>query len=211
MLRRRKSSAPKRRDPRQARAFAKVSVILEAAGQILREEGKASFTTNRIAERAGVSIGTLYEYFPGKQAIIIELARQLLQGDGRAVINALENGTDAAGSDLIRPLIAALFTRHRADTEFRRLVLSAYLGEGLGPIDARHIQSQIEIIARHPKGPFAGRPIDAVRLFVVTRAVLGIARTLTDDESWRGLPPQQIEDETLRLVLAYLGQDPTSR
>ena len=53
-----------------------VEAILEAAARILVDTGYATASTNRIAERAGVSIGSLYEYFPGKEAIFAELRRR---------------------------------------------------------------------------------------------------------------------------------------
>ena len=65
-----------RKRPRQARAVATVTAILDAAARILTEHGYAAASTNRIAERAGVSIGSLYEYFPGKEAIFAELRRR---------------------------------------------------------------------------------------------------------------------------------------
>lgn len=65
-----------RKQPRQQRATATVNAILEAAARILVDTGYATASTNRIAERAGVSIGSLYEYFPGKEAIFAELRRR---------------------------------------------------------------------------------------------------------------------------------------
>ena len=65
-----------RRSPRQARAGATVDAILQAALQLLRTEGGARFNTNRIAEAAGVSIGTLYQYFSGRPAILAALAER---------------------------------------------------------------------------------------------------------------------------------------
>ncbi len=67
--------APRKR-PRQARAVATVTAILDAAARILTEDSYAAASTNRIAERAGVSIGSLYEYFPGKEAVFAELRRR---------------------------------------------------------------------------------------------------------------------------------------
>ena len=67
--------APRKR-PRQARAVATVTAILDAAARILSEDSYAAASTNRIAERAGVSIGSLYEYFPGKEAIFAQLRRR---------------------------------------------------------------------------------------------------------------------------------------
>ncbi len=65
-----------RKHPKQQRSVATVTAILDAAARILTESGYATASTNRIAERAGVSIGSLYEYFPGKEAIFGELRRR---------------------------------------------------------------------------------------------------------------------------------------
>ena len=65
-----------RKLPKQRRATLTVDAILEAAARILVETGYATASTNRIAERAGVGIGSLYEYFPGKEAIFAELRRR---------------------------------------------------------------------------------------------------------------------------------------
>src|SRR2546427_6536509 len=63
------TESQRRRQPVQARAQRTLQAIVQAAAQILVKEGEAALTTNRIAERAGVSIGTLYQYFPDKQAV----------------------------------------------------------------------------------------------------------------------------------------------
>jgi AcrR family transcriptional regulator len=62
-----------RKQPKQARSTELVAVILEAALQVLAEEGAHRFTTTRVAERAGVSVGSLYQYFPNKAAILFRL------------------------------------------------------------------------------------------------------------------------------------------
>ena len=59
-----------RKLPQQDRYFRTVEAILTATAHILTKKGYASLSTNRIAERAGVSIGSLYQYFPNKEAII---------------------------------------------------------------------------------------------------------------------------------------------
>lgn len=63
-----------RKRPLQARSAALVAAILDAAAHILEREGPAALTTNRVAERAGVSIGSLYQYFPNRDAILVKLA-----------------------------------------------------------------------------------------------------------------------------------------
>lgn len=59
-----------RKEPRQARSRATVATIVQAGARILSDEGWAGFTTNRIAELAGVSIGSLYQYFPDKLSLV---------------------------------------------------------------------------------------------------------------------------------------------
>lgn len=62
-----------RKQPKQVRSTGLVSTILEAAVRVLAEEGAQRFTTARVAERAGVSVGSLYQYFPNKAAILFRL------------------------------------------------------------------------------------------------------------------------------------------
>lgn len=62
-----------RKQPKQARSAELVSAILEAAIQVLAKEGAQRFTTARVAEKAGVSVGSLYQYFPNKAAILFRL------------------------------------------------------------------------------------------------------------------------------------------
>ena len=63
-----------RKQPRQARAKATVDALLEACGQVLERHGLQGLNTNRVAERAGASIGSLYQYFPAKEALLQALA-----------------------------------------------------------------------------------------------------------------------------------------
>ncbi|AYV49195.1 TetR family transcriptional regulator [Caulobacter flavus] len=62
-----------RKQPQQARSTELVSAILEAAAQVLAREGASRFTTARVAEKAGVSVGSVYQYFPNKAAILFRL------------------------------------------------------------------------------------------------------------------------------------------
>lgn len=73
MTDRQKAPISSRRKPKQARSTELVSAILEAAIQVLAKEGAHRFTTTRVAERAGVSVGSIYQYFPNKASILFRL------------------------------------------------------------------------------------------------------------------------------------------
>ncbi|PJG52466.1 TetR family transcriptional regulator [Bradyrhizobium forestalis] len=73
MADRRSRSISSRKQPQQARSTELVAAILDAAVQVLAKEGAQRFTTARVAERAGVSVGSLYQYFPNKAAILFRL------------------------------------------------------------------------------------------------------------------------------------------
>ncbi len=70
------ASETMRKSPTQVRAAQTVDAIVEAATQILQSDGEERLTTNRIAERAGVSIGSLYQYFSDKEAIVEAIAER---------------------------------------------------------------------------------------------------------------------------------------
>jgi len=73
MTDRRSTPISARKQPQQARSAELVAAILDAAVQVLAREGAQRFTTARIAEKAGVSVGSLYQYFPNKAAILLRL------------------------------------------------------------------------------------------------------------------------------------------
>ncbi len=75
-----------RKSPRQARSVATVEVILDATTQVLVDQGLQTLTTARVAARAGVSIGSIYQYYPNKQALLIAVLERHLE----MVIRALE-------------------------------------------------------------------------------------------------------------------------
>jgi AcrR family transcriptional regulator len=100
-----------RKHPRQARAQVTVDAILTAAAQILVAEGPDALNTNRIAERAGVSVGSLYQYFPSKAAVVGALVEARLAEDERVFLGLLEHSVDRPIPERLEALIAAAARR----------------------------------------------------------------------------------------------------
>jgi AcrR family transcriptional regulator len=114
-----------RRSPKQARARATVEAIVEAAAQILERGGPEALNTNDVAERAGVSIGTLYQYFPDKQAILLAAARRelgatSLAGRQKALVQALIEMLERLGGQGLRVANGGMAKRGDAPTRPRR-------------------------------------------------------------------------------------------
>ncbi|MCG8493997.1 MAG: TetR/AcrR family transcriptional regulator [Sneathiellales bacterium] len=106
-----------RKRPTQSRSEATFDAILEAAARILESEGLNSLNTNLVAEKAGVSIGTLYQYFPTKEVILAELSlrmRRDLLGKISAIIeNRKKDTLEEVFNQLIKVAIDRLFDRPR--------------------------------------------------------------------------------------------------
>ncbi len=192
--------------PRQARAAETVAAILEAAAQILESDGLATFTTNAVAERAGVSIGTLYQYFGDKNAVLLALARQELAAALAEVTRALQGEDDPTVEGRVRAMIRAMIHAFRGRQRARKAVVQAILAQGLGielmaPV-ASFIATASAAIGSGPEAKLPG--LSSQQLFVLSRSALGVIRAAVLEEQ-PFLRSRGFEDELVRMVMAYLG------
>ncbi len=97
-----------RKEPRQARSAQLVSDILEAAVRVLTQDGARRFTTARVAERAGVSVGSLYQYFPNKEAILFRLQSDEWKQTGGLLQTMLADRT-LPPAERLRAIVRAFF------------------------------------------------------------------------------------------------------
>ncbi len=112
-----------RKVPVQARSTQLVADILQAAVRVLAREGAPRFTTIRVAQEAGVSVGSLYQYFPNKQAIIFRLQTDEWQQTGET-LNALLGDTTRTPAQRLRTTLRAFF-HSECDEAPLRLALDA--------------------------------------------------------------------------------------
>lgn len=113
-----------RKQPRQQRSRATWGAILDAAAQLFGESGYAATTTNKVADRAGVSIGSLYQYFPDKDALLLALAERHI-GEATQVLVAEFVALERDRPDLectLTRLIDAVVALHRQDPAMHRLL-----------------------------------------------------------------------------------------
>src|SRR5471030_2537868 len=111
-----------RKHPKQARSTDLVDSILEAAIQVLAKEGMRRFTTTRVAERAGVSVGSIYQYFPNKAAILFRLQSDEWRGTS-ALLRAILEDVQTPPPERLRALVHA-FIRSECDEAAMRVALN---------------------------------------------------------------------------------------
>ncbi len=120
----RNASIASRKSPKQARSNQLVEVVLDAAVQVLMKEGAQRFTTARVAERAGVSVGSLYQYFPNKAAILFRLQSDEWQRTSALLRSILEDQATSP-TDRLRRLIHAFIQSECEEAAIRTALSDA--------------------------------------------------------------------------------------
>jgi AcrR family transcriptional regulator len=193
-----------RKRPIQARSKATHQAIVEAAAQIIAAKGLAGFNTNAVAERAGVSIGSLYQYFPNKDALMVALIHRSQQAQLQSVALAAASAPPEAGLEAIIRLVVRAAMRHHHDDSL--LASAIDHEEARLPIEDK-LQDYLtkggvmirELLIHH---------LPALTEAEVVRAVYtlpALVRAVVD--RWANLSPPQLsvaEDEAVRAVMGYL-------
>ena len=188
-----------RKQPRQARAQHTVDAIIEAAARILEEQGHGGFTTNAVAELAGVSIGTLYQYFPDKDALLGALiARETTLLVEEAEAASLMTGGQEALDSLVQAAVRHQVRRpHLARLlDFEEARLPSDVGTQL--VRSKFMAILAEILARPdlPKQPDMAAAVGDVA---------AIIRGMIDAAGERGEHGQDaLAARVRRAVLGYL-------
>jgi AcrR family transcriptional regulator len=194
-----------RKKPAQARSEQTVATIIEATAQVLEREGEAGLTTNRLAERAGFSIGTLYQYFPNKDSILRLLAERERERIESAVAAAVRN-PDAAGLEpVMRAIIDIAIGTFGHRVQLRRALLLRFFKSDLAATVGQTVdvigRLVAEAVARH--GGAAMRPLSDARAYVLTRAIAGAIRGAVLENSPL-LRTGEFKEELVQLALAFL-------
>jgi AcrR family transcriptional regulator len=202
-----------RKQPQQTRSRATVSAVLEATIRILDREGPDATTTTRIAQVAGISIGTLYQYFSDREAILdalqdreFERALELMQ---RVLGNA---GEQILAEDVAREVIRGFMSLYAEAPGLHRVLAL----EGLRVTAAHRVHAfdmRVIGVIRHfltvSKHPVRRKNVDAAA-FVVFQSVRAsmLARML---ESPAGIDDLALTEELTDMVLRYLVDEPVKK
>jgi AcrR family transcriptional regulator len=202
-----KKSAAKapRREPQQQRARQTVAAVLDAVVRILKRQGIDGVTTNRIAEVAGVSIGSVYQYFPDKRAVFAALHERHREQMAALVERAMLDHAAAPLGALVRALVEALIDAHAIDPELHDLLASEvpHGAQGAEAFEARLRRAlRVAFDARSRELP-RGRDVERL-LFTVPIVIDAMAHGAALRRPPR-LSAAAAKEEAVRAALACLG------
>lgn len=190
---------PPRRVPRQHRSRSIVESILEAAQQLLTEAGPDALTTNRIAERAGVSIGSLYRYFPDKSAVVEAVVEIAAAREAADLAEAEWEIETVPLPEALEQIVDFQLDRHRRLEEqggalYRRHHRASSLTRRLGPdLVERRIRALLEA---HRDEVRVGDVAQAA--YLVARGISAVVRNALEER------PEQLHQPGFRAELIAL-------
>ncbi|CAL9671231.1 MULTISPECIES: TetR/AcrR family transcriptional regulator [unclassified Streptomyces] len=195
-----------RRKPRQVRAELTRERILTAAAHVFADYGYAAGTTNRIAERARMSIGSLYQYFPNKDAILAEL---LVRHIDRGAWTGADELDMAPGSlqEVVRSLVRDAIDHHRDDPQLLQIMFeeapaSSELIEAIDRHGKMRVGQVREVFARHPD--VRVQDLDTAAELVVGTVEMNTHKLMA---SPRPVQVERLEAELVAMITRYLRGD----
>jgi AcrR family transcriptional regulator len=179
-----------------------VSAILEGAAQVLEAGGLAGFTTNAVAGRAGVSIGTLYQYFSDKDALLRALAERQVKLTIAEVARAFRDEGEAPLEERVRAVVRAVINAFHGRQRARKAVVQAVLAQGTAIEMAAPVAAFFAEAGNMPPRGLAR--LTHEQRFVLSRSLMGTIRAAVLEEA-PFFRSRSFEDELVRLVLSYVG------
>lgn len=203
------STIKPRKSPSQARSKATVDAILDATARVLVSDGYALASTNRIAETAGVSIGSVYQYFPSKQALVIALRRRHAEHMLSMLMAMGKGAAEAGAAEAVKILVHAVIAAHMVDPRLHRVlgqeVPHPYATEGRTDIEAdmRALTKSLLLVHRAHILP-TDLELASLILFHLVESLVHAA--VIDGNA--AFATEVLEQEICTVVWRYLGIDP---
>lgn len=195
-----------RKFPRQARAKATVDAIIEATIQVLLEHGYDRFTTTRAAERAGVSVGTLYQYFPNKAALASAVIDRCCDDFLTALDDIVAARPQQTLHDCLRALVDRLLISHHLAPDLHRIVIELAPRIGVAQkteLVSRKAAEAIEAMLRRHADELPPDTDIAAAATVIQTALEALAhRSVLAHPAH--LPDDTLAREAMRLITTYL-------
>jgi AcrR family transcriptional regulator len=190
-----------RKEPLQARSRATVDAIIQAGARILGDHGWAGFTTNRVAEKAGVSVGSLYQYFPDKLALIEAVRRHHFDDVLRVIRKAMDRQRPV--EEFAEALIDGMIDVHLEHPALHRVMLDEVPGHARSQL--AHDAFRTEYLGRYAEAIAPYRRIGKRQRVaeILSSAVEGVIHNAARTGQ---LKAPELKRELVNLICAYLSQ-----
>jgi len=198
----RKDRIKPRKMPLQRRSQDTVECILRATTHILADEGSWALSTNRIAREAGVSIGSLYQFFPNKESILSAVVIKRLQADQEFFRRELAGIESLPGCQKLEKLIAVGMVRHQMEWKLMKVIFEQLGGTGLQQIVHQvHIEFQhfLGVLLDSVSSIKSSDAIKKVKTFVYAQTILGIWHSQIH-KPWNELDVKLVAQSTARMI-----------
>jgi AcrR family transcriptional regulator len=192
-----------RRAPKQQRARDTVEVVLEAVTRVAKRHGVAALTTNRIAEAAGVSIGSVYQYFPDKAAIYLALHDRHVEHVGELVDRTVAAHARGTLDRLVGALVDALVDEHARDPELYEVLATVPGGDSSARSLAVRLRAALERAVGSRRPALVARGARDRVLFVMANMIDSLSHAAALRRPV-GLSLTEAKHETVRAVVGYL-------
>jgi len=192
--------AATRREPKQERSRQTVEVVLEGVKRVLRRHGAEAITTNRVAEAAGVSIGSLYQYFPDKQAIFAALHERHVDSVRDVMERTVTHFTSASLEEVTLELVERLAQVHANDAELHEVVSAQVPGSADGFKSALRATFE-RVISPAQQDRYAPEETERM-LFVLPNLVEALVHGVAHQT--QAISRERAQDEAIRTVGVYL-------
>jgi AcrR family transcriptional regulator len=193
-----------RRIPVQKRAEETVGWLYEAVARILEQGSDARLTTNHIAEKAGVSIGTLYGYFPNKSALLRAMAQLEMARQQERVQRALsDNALSESPEDLVRHVIRAALRPFASRMKVRMRLMQMLLRDGAVLDAARGERQQVMmslLSALAERWPDRAISLSDTAQYTLASAIMGAVHAVAIERP-DYFETQEFEDEIVGIVV----------
>jgi len=204
----RKPPTNPRKNASQARSRATVDALVEATARILVREGFEKTSTNRIAEIAGVSVGSLYQYFPSKEALVAAVIDRHNEEIMGIVRTALVEVADTPIDKAVRKLVTVAVDAHRINPKLHRVLAEQIPRTGqLAEVEAfnREVHALVRAYLESRRKEMRKVDLD-VATFICVSAIESVAHNtvLNHAEMLTEKTVRMLVDETTRMVVGYL-------
>jgi len=201
------ASLASRRSPSQSRSVVTVSAIFEASVQVLLKEGMHRLTTTRVAERAGVSVGTLYQYYPNKLALLNAVLERHLDGVAQAVEQAARKVHGKPLPTMVEAVVHA-FVRAKVEREDEARALYAVAAELGGSALVLQASQRVggalaQMLATATDAQFNDLEVVA---YMFATAMIGPTKGVLEEQAPRKLT-RMLRSQLVSLCLGYLERE----